>query len=297
MFRAGLKKISSFALLFLMSLLFLQFVWHISASSKSNVIPPTEKVNLALRRAAHRMLAEAGDSTSQIAPVEHPDEHIWQLRLEQGFNYDRLPGLLQESFRVYEINGDYDVTVMRCTDDTVQLGYNFLDFSTNKVATCMGREVEAGCYKVQVIFPLKDKGRSSLPMAGWFFSGLLAAVAYGAVRKWRRKPDQADPGLPSAETLSFGQSQLDVSNQILFCSAVRHELTYREAKLLQLFAAHPNQLLERSFILQNVWADEGILVGRSVDMFVSRLRKMLRDDPSLRLTAVHGIGYRLEVEA
>ena len=74
----------------------------------------------------------------------------------------------------------------------------------------------------------------------------------------------------------------------------RFQLTYREAKLLHLFVKNQNQLLERSFILENVWADEGIQVGRSIDMFVSRLRKFLRADPTLRLVAVHGVGYRLE---
>jgi DNA-binding response OmpR family regulator len=54
-------------------------------------------------------------------------------------------------------------------------------------------------------------------------------------------------------------------------------------------------VLERNFIIENVWADEGVLVGRSVDMFVSRLRKLLRDDPSIKLVAVHGVGYRMEV--
>jgi DNA-binding response OmpR family regulator len=92
----------------------------------------------------------------------------------------------------------------------------------------------------------------------------------------------------------FGQSRFDPGNQTLFSGAVRHQLTYREAKLLHLFASHPNQLLERDFILQSVWEDEGIIVGRSLDVFVSRLRKMLRDDPSVRMVAVHGVGYRLE---
>lgn len=64
--------------------------------------------------------------------------------------------------------------------------------------------------------------------------------------------------------------------------------------MLCLFASSPNQLLERDFILQQVWADEGVLVGRSVDMFVSRLRKKLALDPSIGIVAVHGVGYRLE---
>lgn len=296
MYRAGLRKITWFALLFLMSIVFLQFAWLVS-SEKNNIIPKSEKVNLALRRCAHRMLAEGGDSTTQVSPITQSAENTWRLRLEQGFNYDRLPALLQESFEVYGIMSDYDVAIMRCTDDTVQLGYNFMDFSSNKVAACMGRDFEGGCYKIDVIFPLKQKRGASLPLAGWFLSGMMAALAYAALRKWRGSGETPAPDPVADEFVIIGQSRFDAGNQVLLCGGVRHELTYREAKLLQLFVSHPNQLLDRGFILRHVWADEGILVSRSVDMFVSRLRKLLRDDPSLRLAAVHGIGYRLEVES
>ncbi|MEQ1745508.1 MAG: winged helix-turn-helix domain-containing protein [Saprospiraceae bacterium] len=96
--------------------------------------------------------------------------------------------------------------------------------------------------------------------------------------------------------LSFGNSRLDSTNQLLVCGSTRHELTCREAKLLHMFATQPDQLLKRGHILQQVWADEGILVARSVDVFASRLHKLLRNDPSVRIVAVHGVGYRLEVD-
>lgn len=71
-------------------------------------------------------------------------------------------------------------------------------------------------------------------------------------------------------------------------------MTFRETKLLRLFASSPDQLLEREFILNQVWADEGVLVGRSIDVFVSRLRKKIAADPSIGIVAIHGVGYRLE---
>jgi DNA-binding response OmpR family regulator len=73
-------------------------------------------------------------------------------------------------------------------------------------------------------------------------------------------------------------------------------LTFRENKLLLYFANHPNQVLEREEILANVWGDEGLIVGRSLDVFVSRLRKILKNDTTLQLKNIHGIGYRLEIQ-
>ena len=95
--------------------------------------------------------------------------------------------------------------------------------------------------------------------------------------------------------IRFGQSSLDITNQILLCGAHKHNLTYREAKLLRVLASHPNQVLERDRILKLVWQDEGITVGRSVDVFISRLRKLLSYDPTLKIAAVHGVGYRMDI--
>lgn len=291
-----LKKITIFLTLLLVSVLLMQFVWHVSEPEGETAGLQNEKVNLALRRTAHQLLKEAGDSTSQIAPVEHSDAYIWQIRLEHAFDYDRLPNILQESFGVYGIVLDYDVAVLRCFDNTLMLGYNFADYAQQNDAPCAGRSLPPDCYVLSVNFADGAEQGSNLPLVGWFFSGALAAVLYALWLKRRPAPEKVASGAPS-ETgwLHFGQSHLDVGNQRLVCGQKSQTLTYREAKLLHLFAQHPNQVLERSFILENVWADEGVLVGRSVDMFVSRLRKMLRDDPSVQFTAVHGVGYRMEV--
>jgi hypothetical protein len=254
----------------------------------------SEKVNLALRRTGHYLLVEAGDSSTRIAPVRQTDAVTWQIRLDHSFDYNRLPALLQKSMELQGIRDNYDVEVFKCSDGVLQLGYNFLDFKENSTAPCMGREMESGCYNLQVRFvaPTNTAGN---PMLAWFAAaGCLLLTGIFLTVRHRRKPEIQDaPAAERAHLVLFGNSRLDTGNQTLVSGAARHTLTYREAKLLHLFGTHPNQLLERDFILQSVWGDEGILVGRSVDVFVSRLRKLLRDDPSVKIAAVHGMGYRL----
>ena len=97
--------------------------------------------------------------------------------------------------------------------------------------------------------------------------------------------------------MTFGNSWLDTANQTLHNSATTQTLTFREAKLLALFARNVNHVLERDAILKSVWEDEGVTVGRSVDVFVSRLRKMLAADPQVKITAIHGVGYKMEVHS
>jgi DNA-binding response OmpR family regulator len=98
-----------------------------------------------------------------------------------------------------------------------------------------------------------------------------------------------------SDKIIFGNSSLNFSNQLLNAGNTEHKLTYREAKLLKLFVDNANQLLERDFIMKAIWEDEGITVGRSLDVFVSRLRKMLQADANVLIVTSHGVGYKLQV--
>lgn len=257
------------------------------------------KVNLALRRTADGLLRAAGDSTSRIPAVEEVSAAVWRLRLEQPFQYDQLPALLQSSLDLHGIRRQYDVAVRRCTDAAIILGYHQLDFRENdENVPCGGRKMPKECYFIEITF--LEPAEKTLHQARTI--GVLTLLLGGFAGFWlfrRRKNAPTEPANAEAtddatDWLEFGNSRLDVAGQLLVCGSNRQMLTFREAKLLRLFAASPDRLLERDFIIQQVWADEGVLVGRSVDVFVSRLRKKLAADPTVGIVAVHGVGYRLE---
>jgi Transcriptional regulatory protein, C terminal len=259
---------------------------------------PSDNVNLALRRTADGLLRASGDSSSRIPAIEQTAAQTWRINLSQAFQYDSLPGLLEASLHLYSIDQTYNVAVRRCFDKNIVLGYHQADVQNPKSETpCMGREMPEGCHYIEVSFIQQAE---QLPL--WHKKSAFLMLVLGGLAVWlwfnRRKPkpetNEASVTTPDAEWLLFGQSRLDVAGQTLICNGITQTLTFREAKLLRLFAANPNHLLERDTIIQQVWADEGVLVGRSVDMFVSRLRKKLAADPSVGIVAVHGVGYRLE---
>jgi DNA-binding response OmpR family regulator len=72
-------------------------------------------------------------------------------------------------------------------------------------------------------------------------------------------------------------------------------LTDKESRILTLLNRNIEQLTLREELIQHVWTDEGVITGRSLDMFISKLRKKLSADPDLRITNIHGKGYRLEI--
>ncbi len=264
----------------------------------------SEKVNLALRRTADRLLRQSGDSTSRIPPIEEDSAGIWRIHLEQPFQYEHLPALLQSSLDMHGIQRSYKVAVRQCADATIDVGYHQLDFlAQNNAPTngqkdlvpCAGREMMEGCHFIEITF-LKPESQGPIGANATKILLIVLGALIGYGFYWWQKPKPVVPVAAAVEPdwLTFGNSRLDVGGQILLCNGVRQTLTFRETKLLRLFASSPDHLLERDFILQHVWADEGILVGRSVDVFVSRLRKKLGTDSSIGIVAVHGIGYRLE---
>lgn len=81
-------------------------------------------------------------------------------------------------------------------------------------------------------------------------------------------------------------------NLVLEHGDKRKTLTYKEAELLKYFCENPNKVLSRSEILMNVWGSDDYYLGRSLDVFISRLRRYLNDDPDIKILNLHGIGFR-----
>jgi DNA-binding response OmpR family regulator len=74
-----------------------------------------------------------------------------------------------------------------------------------------------------------------------------------------------------------------------------HSLTHREAELLAYFCDHKGSILKRDDILNKVWGNDHFFSSRSLDVFISRLRKLLQSDPKVKIENIHNIGYRLVV--
>jgi two-component system, OmpR family, response regulator len=93
----------------------------------------------------------------------------------------------------------------------------------------------------------------------------------------------------------LGNILCDFSGQRLTSNSTVIDITNKEARLLQIFCLNINKVIDRNVIQKAIWEDEGYFVGRSLDVFISRLRKILSVDPSISILNVHGVGYKLEV--
>ncbi len=110
-----------------------------------------------------------------------------------------------------------------------------------------------------------------------------------AILKRTHKIDESD-------ILNFGKYSLDTVQDILKTPTGEINLTTKESKLLELLARNKNQIVNRSDALLRVWKEDTYFNARSMDVYISKLRKYLKDDPTLQIINVHGVGYKLTVE-
>jgi hypothetical protein len=97
------------------------------------------------------------------------------------------------------------------------------------------------------------------------------------------------------ELAALGKFLFNVKGQHLLLENEVVSLTDKECKVLKLLHKNFGELIPRETLMQEVWINEGVITGRSLDMFVSKLRKKLSRDPELRITNIHGKGYKLEI--
>jgi DNA-binding response OmpR family regulator len=105
-----------------------------------------------------------------------------------------------------------------------------------------------------------------------------------------------DPFVNKPELIAIGCYQFNYKNLLLVNGLISITLTRKEADLLLFFSEHRNELLPRETILNAVWGNDDYFIGRSMDVFITKLRKYLRDDKSISINNVHGIGFVFEVK-
>jgi DNA-binding response OmpR family regulator len=94
----------------------------------------------------------------------------------------------------------------------------------------------------------------------------------------------------------IGIFTFDSKNMMLTAPGFEQNLTRKEAGLLKLLSQHKNKLLSREYALKMIWGENDYFIGRSMDVFIAKLRKYLKADPKISITNVHGTGFKLEIE-
>ncbi|PKP02546.1 MAG: DNA-binding response regulator [Bacteroidetes bacterium HGW-Bacteroidetes-6] len=98
------------------------------------------------------------------------------------------------------------------------------------------------------------------------------------------------------EVIEFGNCKLDVGEQNLTIKTKTMHLTRKESDLIRLLAMKRNELLLREVALKAIWGDDDYFIGRSMDVFISRIRKYLKEDERVEIVNVHGLGFKMMIK-
>lgn len=109
----------------------------------------------------------------------------------------------------------------------------------------------------------------------------------------KRTKKKEDDGPAS---FKIGNLDFDYDNLILKDEKIQHQLTQREADLIKYLCQNNKRVLKRDEILMNVWGKDDYFLGRSMDVFITKVRKYLKEQPGVELQTIHGIGYKFSYE-
>ena len=252
----------------------------------------------ALRLIGHKLLLSSSDTKSRVMPVKQMSDdelHIY-FENELSLEPDSIFKIISKTIKSSSLPNDYTASVLECLSNDIVYSFVMSGIEKNVIVPCIGRTLPKGCYYISINFSL---ARESKLKRSYILSGsilllmLLAYLVYSRRRKSNTIPEKN--GIPVKDTIQMGAFIFYFDQRYLEIYGERIELTDKESKLLYIFALTPNKIIDRERLQKEVWENEGVIVTRSLDVFISKLRKKLEKDENVKLVNVHSKGYKLEI--
>lgn len=257
------------------------------------------------RSIGHELLLSVGDRTSRVPALQKIEEGSYRLDFEKPFAFmpDSLVDIVGRNLNRMASPPEFIFTVTEAESQATAYGFTTADIIKGTVP-CTGRALPKRSYVINI---LVVPAIATAGVHGWnstllIVTGLLAFAILTIIIAWKvlakSKQDTVAAPLKAVDTLNpesilIGKYRFYPDKYLLLCGHETTELTAKEGKLLSIFTSDLNHVIDRNRLLKEGWEDEGVITGRSLDMYVSKLRKKLEKDVSVSITNVHGKGYCL----
>ena len=275
------------------SILTLLLIFALAFISKQNEIPE-KHVEVVLRDLGHQLLLTAKDSTSRVLPIKKVKENTYQISFQNDFSFisDTLINLVQREFKKTGLATNYIVSLKNCAQKEAVYAFE-INSQAGDLTPCRGRKVEVGCYIIEIDLLKTDKFN--------FYWLLLLIIPLSLVGLYVKnkfgKKEKKEPIADTTDYIQLGSFRFYTDNNVLKTENNTITLSEKESKALKIFAENINQIVEREKLMKEIWEDKGIVViSRNVDVLVSKLRKKLIDDNSIKFINVPGRGYKFIIE-
>jgi hypothetical protein len=253
----------------------------------------SKRAKISLREVGNQLLLANQDATSLILPVKRKDDLRFELSFQNALSItpDSLVMIVRDNLSATFFPQSYQVEVLQCSDGEVAYSYEINEEEEKTIIPCESRVLPLGCYTIEIQF-LHQKGSSLNPwilLIGVF----IFLIAVEIFIRLRISKKRKEPRTPTYTRL--GSFQFYPDQNKLIKEAKEITLSKKECELLEILVSHPNRVLKREDLTKRVWEDNGVFVGRSLDTYISKLRKKLQEDNRIKISNVHGVGYKLEI--
>ena len=256
-------------------------------------------IEVSLRMIGHQVLLSHSDSNSRVLPIEKHDSYYKiPLAGKFGFKPEQLVDIIDRVVLSTNLANRYIVEIEDCTTKKIVYSYEFTPKEKSDIVPCGQRPQPVSCYSI--LFTIIDadelilEGKQEPARANtviillMVFIGVLIVLGGVYLSKKKRSKHKSNE-----DHIQLGAFAFDLKNLELIQEKTTIELTSKEADLLHLLYGSVNNTVERDDILKAVWGDEGDYIGRTLDVFISKLRKKLQSDPNIKIMNVRGVGYKL----
>ncbi len=270
------------------------FIWIFSDSNEKNE-DLSERVKIALREVGNQLLLSDNDSISLVLPIIELEKFKYKLSFQNQLSFEptNLTSIIKSSFQKAELPNYYRVEVIQCSDNEVAYSYQMSAEKEDTIIPCAGRLLPNGCYSIEVRFTNKISVFFTKQLALTILIILVFIFMLDYFYSKRKQSEELDETAENHTKL--GSFQFYPEQNKLVKQATEISLSKKECELLAIFVANPNQIIKRDELTKRVWEDHGVFVGRSLDTYISKLRKKLKEDASIKLINIHGVGYKLEI--
>ncbi|MBW1296501.1 winged helix-turn-helix domain-containing protein [Aquimarina litoralis] len=256
-----------------------------------------EKVKVALRSVGNQLLLKNNDTTSLVLPVREISDQVFELSFQKeiAINPEDLVQFMDTELTTIGLPNNYITELVNCKTNEVSYSYEMLGPLEESKISCIGRNLPENCYTIKVIMLETE----AAPLYGSFgniytFSFLLLFLIFIYSLTFFKQKSKEQRTQVITDHMVLGSFLFFPNQQKLMKDGKEIGLTAKECELLSIFANHPNEIIKREELIKKVWEDNGVIVGRSLDMFISKLRKKLDNNSDVKIVNIHGVGYKLE---
>ena len=241
---------------------------------------------LQLRATFDEYLKSIGDSTSVIrSKVDSEYNTKLELITKDSINPENIVAVIDSVFK-----NQYSFLkgkLVSCKSQYTVYSFQLAAEHKQTIVPCLERKLAPGCFNINIEITYANPFDSTIYIL--MLIPFIIAVSVWYFFSYKSNSHNETPYIAISKYRLYTSSQkMEFEKQVI-------ELSDKEFKILMLLIHHKNETIERQAIQKEVWEDDGVIVGRSLDVFISKLRKKLSQDPNIEIKNVHGKGYRLIV--